>query len=71
VKRALKLVDERSWVVLDEVNQFTWPGFDIRPVPGSKNRFFYGFIPPVLLAQIAQRILRRAATLGVAAVSRD
>jgi mRNA-degrading endonuclease toxin of MazEF toxin-antitoxin module len=71
VKRALKLDDERSWVVLDEVNQFTWPGFDIRPVPGSKNRFFYGFIPPALFTQIVQRLLRKAAARGVAAISRD
>jgi hypothetical protein len=26
VKQALGLDDERSWIVLDEVNQFTWPG---------------------------------------------
>ncbi|WP_217430789.1 type II toxin-antitoxin system PemK/MazF family toxin [Sphingomonas bacterium] len=36
VKQALGLDDDRSWIVLDEVNQFAWPGYDIRPVPGSK-----------------------------------
>jgi hypothetical protein len=71
VKQALKLDDDRSWVVLDEVNQFTWPGFDIRPVPGTKTRFVYGFIPPKLHDQIVERILARAAARGVAAIPRD
>ncbi len=71
VKRILKLDDERSWVVLDEVNQFTWPGFDIRPVPGTKNRFSYGFIPPQLFDRILGRILQRAKTRAVAAIPRD
>jgi hypothetical protein len=30
VKRHLGLDAARSWVVLDEVNEFTWPGFDLR-----------------------------------------
>lgn len=71
VKRALKLDDARSWVVLDEVNQFTWPGFDLRPVQGSKTRFAYGFIPPKLFDQIVKRILTRAAVRGVASIPRD
>lgn len=33
VKQHLGLDDARSWIVLDEVNQFDWPGFDLRPVP--------------------------------------
>lgn len=30
VKQALGLDDERSWIVLDEVNRFAWPGYNIR-----------------------------------------
>ncbi len=26
---------KRSWIVLDEFNEFAWPGFDLRPVPGK------------------------------------
>src|SRR6185437_11021754 len=29
VKRHLGLDDDRSWIVVDEVNEFTWPGFDL------------------------------------------
>lgn len=71
VKQALGLDDERSCVVLDEVNQFTWPGYDIRPVPGSKDRFAYGFIPPKLYDTIIGRILELAAIRRVAEISRD
>ena len=71
VKQALKLDDERSWVVLDEVNQFTWPGYDIRPVPGTRDRFSYGFIPPKLYDTIIGRILELAAARRVAQIPRD
>ena len=71
VKQALGLDDERSWIVLDEVNQFTWPGYDIRPVPGSKDRFDYGFIPPRLYDAVISRILALAAARRVAEISRD
>jgi mRNA-degrading endonuclease toxin of MazEF toxin-antitoxin module len=31
VKQHQGLDDERSWVSFDEVNQFIWPGYDLRP----------------------------------------
>lgn len=71
VKQALGLDDQRAWIVLDEVNQFAWPSYDIRPVPGSKGRFAYGFIPPKLYDTIIGRILALAATRRVAEISRD
>ncbi len=57
VKRHLGLDDKRSWVVLDEVNQFTWPGYDLRPVPSSRTRYHYGFIPPKLFEKIKAGLL--------------
>lgn len=71
VKQALGLDDDRSWIVLDEVNQFTWPGYDIRSVPGSKDRFAYGFIPPKLYDTVIGRILELAAARLVAEIPRD
>jgi hypothetical protein len=35
VKRHLGL-DDASWIVLDEANEFFWPGFDLRPIARSK-----------------------------------
>ena len=58
VKRHLGLDDEPAWVILDEVNEFTWPGFDLRPVSGARNTFAYGFLPPrlfnALMAKLAE-----------------
>lgn len=31
IKRHLGLDDQPSWIVLDDFNVFTWPGFDLRP----------------------------------------
>ena len=63
--------DDRSWIVLDEVNQFAWPGHDIRPVPGSKDRFAHGSIPPKLYGTVIGRILELAAARRVAEIPRD
>lgn len=71
VKQALGLDDDRSWIVLDEVSQFAWPGYDIRAVPGSKDRFTYGFIPPKLYDTIIGRILELAAARRVTEITRD
>ncbi len=71
VKQALGLDDERSWIVLDEVNRFVWPGYDIRPVPGSKDRLAYGFIPPRIYDNVIARILALAAARRVVEISRN
>jgi hypothetical protein len=61
VKRHLGLDDQPSWIVLDDFNVFTWPGFDLRPVPGQKGRYDYGFLPPRLFHNIIAKFaeLRR------------
>ena len=56
VKRYLGLDTERSWVILDEINEFVWPGFDLRPIPRSRDRFDYGFLPPRLFDQLMVKL---------------
>lgn len=56
VKRHLGLDSEKSWVVLEEINQFTWPGFDLRPIRGRGGRIDYGFLPPKLFARVVTGI---------------
>ena len=46
VKRLLGLDVERSWIVVSEGNEFVWPGYDLRKVPGNPARYDYGFLPP-------------------------
>ena len=57
VKAHLGLDAERSWIVLDEVNSFDWPGFDLRPIEGSKSEFVYGFIPPKLHERVRDTLV--------------
>jgi hypothetical protein len=45
IKRHLGLDDERSWIVVSEGNEFDWPGYDLRKIPGA-DRYDYGFLPP-------------------------
>lgn len=47
VKARLRLDDERSWIITNEVNVFTWPGPDLRPVdPGDRALgFAHGYLP--------------------------
>jgi hypothetical protein len=55
-KQRLGLDASRSWVVVNEVNDFVWPGPDLRPLPQDPGRFDYGFIPPGLFRQIRDRL---------------
>ncbi|MEJ8849870.1 growth inhibitor PemK [Variovorax rhizosphaerae] len=57
VKRHLGLDGEKSWVILTEVNRFTWPGYDLRPISTRDSRVDYGFLPPALFDQIKAGIL--------------
>ena len=45
VKEHLGLDSERSWVILEEVNIFTWPGFDLSPIKKGDSRVDYGLSP--------------------------
>lgn len=54
VKRHLGLDDQRSWVIVSEVNTVAWddPGI----VPVSEARWDYGFLPEKLTRQIVDAI---------------
>ncbi len=60
-KQRLGLDDARSWVIVNEMNRFVWPGPDLRPVPPAEaGRFDYGLLPPGLYRTIRERFLIRA-----------
>jgi hypothetical protein len=56
VKQNLGLDGERSWVILDEVNEFAWPGYDLRPIPRSGGQYAYGFLPPRLFNSLMTKL---------------
>jgi PemK-like, MazF-like toxin of type II toxin-antitoxin system len=64
VRNHLGLGDSRSWIVVDELNRFTWPGPDIRPVRAAGDHSpFIGKIPGRLYEQVRAE-LAAVATAG-------
>ena len=55
VKQHLGLDEARSWVMIDEVNETAWPGYDLQPTP--EGQYAYGFIPRPLFQRIKSGIL--------------
>jgi hypothetical protein len=61
VKQRLGLDESASWIVVSEANVFTWPGPDLRFVPGKGlESAAYGFLPPGLFKVVRDRFLARA-----------
>ena len=54
-KIRLGLDEGRSWVMVNEINRFHWPGVDLLPVPG-KGGYEYGVSPPGLFRQVRDGI---------------
>ena len=52
----LKLDDERSFVVVNEINEFIWPGYDIRQIPDNSGSWEYGQMPSGFIKQISERV---------------
>ena len=68
-KARLGLDEKRSWVLSTEVNRFTWPGPDLRPISRARPGVFaYGLVPAAFLQQLRQQIVARG---GVGMVRRD
>ena len=43
-----------SWILVTEVNQFVWPGPDVRPA--SPGRWAYGLLPPGMFRAVRDRL---------------
>lgn len=70
-KQRLRLDDERSWVIVSEVNQFVWPGPDLRPVSRQQpDQYAYGMLPPQLFEQIKDRLLNLIEKQRISSVER-
>ena len=54
LKSHLGLDDDRSWVVINEVNAFQWPGYDLRRIQGGG--WEYGQMPPRFMEEIVGRV---------------
>jgi hypothetical protein len=59
-KNRLGLDFDRSWIVISEANEFTWPGPDLRPIPGrDESTIAYGALAPRFFAYVRDRFLKR------------
>jgi hypothetical protein len=70
VKAHLGLDDRRSWIILDEMNVFTWPGFDLRPIRRGADRVDYGLLPPAFFWRLIEKLRPIAEAGGVARIVR-
>ncbi len=58
IKRYLGLDSEQSWIVLEETNEFIWPGPDLRIISGSdESTVAYGFLPPRFFEKVRAEFL--------------
>lgn len=69
----LGLDAQPSWVVTTECNRFTWPGFDLRPLPGKEDRspYAYGYLPKALFDMSRERFTDHALERRFRVVGRD
>ena len=51
-KLRLGLDEWPSWIILNESNQFRWPGPDVRPIDGKKGMPVYGALPYQFVARV-------------------
>jgi hypothetical protein len=58
VKQRLDLDHDRSWIVLSEVNRFTWPGPDLAPLRAraSASEMAFGSLPGKLMDRVLQML---------------
>lgn len=72
IKRLLNLDAQRSWIMIDEVNDFIWPGFDLALIPGSHPpAFAYGTLPPTFFKTVRDACLALIQQKRLKAVRRD
>jgi hypothetical protein len=57
-KKRIGLDADRSWIVLSEINRFTWPGPDLRPAAnGDLESVVYGTLPEHIIVKLRDRVL--------------
>jgi hypothetical protein len=70
-RKRLGLDEAPCWIMISELNRFIWPGPDIRPIPGSTDRFAYGLLPPRFFRTIRDSLIQRLKQRQVKATSRS
>ena len=62
----LGLDEEQCWIVTTEINVFTWPGPDLRPIPRKKpNTVVYGLLSKGTFSNVLRQLQARARLLRI------
>lgn len=69
VCRSLGLDGARHWIRFDELNRFTWPGYDLRPK--SDGTYHYGMLPRGLFEELRNGIVAAQKARRAQVVLRD
>ena len=68
-KRRLGLDSHQSWIIVSELNRFSWPGPDLRPV--APGRWAYGLLPAGLFRVVRDRLVELAGRRMMIPVQRE
>lgn len=73
VGRHLKLDEDRSWIITNEINTFDWTEglIPFGMTQAAKGRWSFGVMPPRLYAQMRDRILAHSRDRSLGIVKRD
>lgn len=72
-RRRLGLDDVRAWIKTTDLNAFTWPGPDLRPVDraGANRSFAYGLLPKNMTEDLVANVRDRVREGRTKSVNRD
>jgi hypothetical protein len=59
-KSRLGLDDEPSWIIAADLNQFIWPGVDLRTTAPGKHSYSHGLLPAALYRELRDKVLALA-----------
>jgi hypothetical protein len=70
-KARLGLDTDLSWIMISEVNEFVWPGPDLRPIADKElPSIAYGVLPPKFYRHLLKRFTERVRQRLVVRVTR-
>ena len=70
VKRAIGLDDTPSFIITTEVNEFTWPGFDLRTALVGADTCVYGVLPRPLIEEMKASLIANAKNRNLTMIPR-
>jgi mRNA-degrading endonuclease toxin of MazEF toxin-antitoxin module len=68
-KQRLHLDDDRSWIITNEVNRFTWKGTDV--VNTEHGDKAYGYLPSGLIKAAINKVIEHNRQRGLNVINRD